>query len=145
MKKLIYLLLVLFHITACNTEPKQNEKSKGKKESETANQNVNNHETPTLTEEEQKNMQVIGILAERSGKYIAKEITADQFAKELSNYMNEDIVFWSNYNPTNESLKPLFAQRNGISEILTRYDYEDKHEKIKEGTGLPSDFSIKEM
>ena len=104
-----------------------------------------NHVLVDLTEEEQKNMQVIGILAERSGKYIAKEITADQFAKELSNYMNEDIVFWSNYNPTNESLKPLFAQRNGISEILTRYDYEDKHEKIKEGTGLPSDFSIKEM
>ncbi len=141
--KNLYLLLIILIIAACNNQPKQNEISKTKMESEMVNQNANDNETSTLTDEEQNNMQVIGILAETAGKYIAKEITADQFAKELSNYMAEDIVFWSNYTPTNESLKPLFAQRNGINEILERYDYEEKYEKIKEGTGLPVDFAIK--
>ncbi len=140
--KNVYLLVIILHITACNNPQQQNEISEAKMESETSYQNAKNA-TSSLTAEEQKNMLVVETLAVTTGKYVSKEITAEQFAKELSNYMTEDIVFWSNYIPSDESLKPLFAQRNGIEAILDRYDYEDKYEKIKEGTGLPFDFAIK--
>jgi ketosteroid isomerase-like protein len=36
----------------------------------------------------------------------------------------------------------LFAERSGISDIIARYDYENQHERIEEGSGIPFDFAV---
>jgi hypothetical protein len=87
-------------------------------------------------------MHVVGLLTAITKKYIAKEITANEFIQKLTNYMTDDVVFWSNYTPSWEPLRPLFSERYGIEEIVERYDYEDRYEEIKGGSGAPFDFSI---
>lgn len=101
-----------------------------------------NIEEQKLTPQEQQNMQVAGLLTATTKKYTAKEITAKDLARELTKYMTDDVVYWSNYTPSWKPLRPLFSERHGIKEIIERYDYEDKHEEIKGGSGVPFDFSI---
>ena len=36
----------------------------------------------------------------------------------------------------------LFAERRGIDEIVTRYDYENEHEVIEDGSGMPVDIAV---
>ena len=50
-------------------------------------------------------------------------------------------MFWSNYTPSWEPLRPLFAERRGIDEIVARYDYENDHEVIEDESGLPFDIA----
>ena len=56
--------------------------------------------------------------------------------------MAADVVFSSNYTPSWEPLRPLFGERRGIDEIVARYDYENQHEVIEHGSGVPSDMAI---
>jgi hypothetical protein len=56
--------------------------------------------------------------------------------------MTPGVVFRSNYTPSWEPLQPLFAACRGIDEIVTRYDYENDHEVIHDGSGMPLDLSI---
>lgn len=62
--------------------------------------------------------------------------------QELTGYMSDDIVFWSNYTPSWDPLRPLFAECRGIDEIVERYDYENEHEAIEDGSGIPFDIAI---
>lgn len=57
-------------------------------------------------------------------------------------YMTDDVEFWSNYTPSYEPLRPLFAPCRGVEEIVARYSYENEHEAIEHGTGVPYDLSI---
>mmetsp|Transcript_7077 Transcript_7077/g.15682 ORF Transcript_7077/g.15682 Transcript_7077/m.15682 type:complete len:117 (+) Transcript_7077:100-450(+) len=93
-----------------------------------------------LSEKEQMNLQLIGMMTATTGKYTAKEITASQLAEELVKFVTDDVVFKTNYTPSWEPLRPLFSECRGIKDIIARYDYEEKHEKIK--TGVPEDFAI---
>lgn len=81
-------------------------------------------------------------LSGSTGRYAANEISAAEFVQELTGYMSDDIVFWSNYTPSWEPLRPLFAERRGIDEIVARYDYENEHEVIEGGSGVPFDIAI---
>ena len=51
-------------------------------------------------------------------------------------------MFLSNYTPSWEPLRPLFAERSGIDDIIARYDYENAHERIEHGSGIPFDFAV---
>lgn len=81
-------------------------------------------------------------LSEATARYAANEIDAAEFVQELTGYLSDDIVFWSNYTPSWEPLQPLFAQRRGVDEIVARYDYENEHEVIEDGSGVPFDFAV---
>ncbi len=85
---------------------------------------------------------IAAALSEATGRYAANEISASEFVAELTGYMSDDIVFWSSYTPSWEPLRPLFAERRGINEIVIRYDYENAHEVIEDGSGVPFDISI---
>ena len=85
---------------------------------------------------------IAGALTATTTRYAANEISAAEFVQELTRYMSDDIVFWSNYQPSWEPLRPLFAQRRGIDEIVARYDYENRHEVIEDGSGIPFDIAI---
>ena len=80
---------------------------------------------------------VAGALSEATVRYAANEISAAEFVAELTGFMSDDIVFWSSYTPSWEPLRPLFAERRGIDEIVARYDYENEHEVIEHGSGVP--------
>jgi len=56
--------------------------------------------------------------------------------------MSPDVSFRSNYIPSWEPLRPLFSACRGISEIVARYEYENDHEVIHDGSGAPHDVSI---
>lgn len=75
-------------------------------------------------------------------RYAANEISATEFVEELTGFMSDDIVFWSNYTPSWEPLRPLFATRRGIDEIVARHDYENEHEVIEDGSGVPFDIAV---
>ncbi len=94
------------------------------------------------TPEEEANLAIAAVLAATTEKYTAGEISAAEFVQELTAYMAPDVVFRSNYIPSWEPLRPLFAECRGIEEIVARYDYENEHEVIHEGSGMPFDFSI---
>lgn len=64
---------------------------------------------------------IAGALSAATGRYAANEISATEFVQELTGYMSDDIVFWSNYTPSWEPLRPLFVERRGIDEIVARY------------------------
>ncbi len=85
---------------------------------------------------------VADALSEATARYAAKEISAAEFVRELTGLMSDDIAFWSNYTPSWEPLRPLFAERNGIDEIIDRYDYEKEHEVIEDGSGVPFDIAV---
>lgn len=91
---------------------------------------------------EQLNMQIIQHFTASSERYINREITASEFAGLLTQALTPDVVFWSNYTPAWAALRPIFKERHGINAIIERYDYEGMHELIKQGTGIPFDFSI---
>jgi hypothetical protein len=85
---------------------------------------------------------IAGALSATTARYAADEISAAEFVQELTGYMSDDVVFWSNYTPSWEPLRPLFAERRGIDEIVARYDYENEHEVIEHESGVPFDFAI---
>ena len=93
---------------------------------------------------EDRIMAVANALSEATLRYAANETSAAEFVEELTGFMSDDVVFWSNYNPTWEPLRPLFAERRGIDEIVTRYDYENEHELIEHGSGVPFDIAFVE-
>ncbi len=95
-----------------------------------------------MTPEEETHMAIAAVLTEATAKYAAREISAAEFVQELTAYMTDDIEFWSNYAPSWEPLRPLFARRQGIDDIVARYDYETEHEVIGQGSGVPVDFAI---
>jgi ketosteroid isomerase-like protein len=99
-----------------------------------------NMEEQRLTPKEQLNMKTFELLAALAQKYAAKEITAEDLAQESTQYMTDDVVYWSNYIPSWEPLRPLYSERYGIGGIIERYDYEHKVEQFKEG--VPTDFAI---
>ena len=82
------------------------------------------------------------MLTAATARYTAKQISAAEFAQQLLECMTEGIVFRSTYTPTWEPLRPLFAPRQGIDEIVARYDYENEYEVIHDGSGMPVDLSI---
>lgn len=49
---------------------------------------------------------VAGILSEATVRYAANEISAAEFVAELTGFMSDDIVFWSNCTPSWEPLRP---------------------------------------
>jgi ketosteroid isomerase-like protein len=87
-------------------------------------------------------MAVVEVMTVATTRYAAGEITAAEFAQQLTMYMTNDVEFWSNYTPSYEPLRPLFGSCRGIDEIVARYSYENEHEVIEHGTGLPYDVSI---
>lgn len=95
-----------------------------------------------VTPQEEANMLVAGVLAATTARYAAKQISAADFAEELTKFMTADVEFWSNYTPSWEPLRPLFAECRSIEEIVARYDYENEHEVIEHGSGVPFDFAI---
>jgi ketosteroid isomerase-like protein len=97
---------------------------------------------PVVTPQEEANMLVAGVLAATTARYAAKQISAADFAEELTKFMTADVEFWSNYTPSWEPLRPLFAECRSIEEIVARYDYENEHEVIEHGSGVPFDFAI---
>lgn len=88
------------------------------------------------------NMAVVGAMTAAVTKYGAGEISAAEFAQQLTLHMTDDVEFWSNYTPSYEPLRPLFAPCRGVDEIVARYSYENMHEVIRHGSGVPFDFSI---
>jgi ketosteroid isomerase-like protein len=91
---------------------------------------------------EEANMGTATVLTAAVAKYTAHEISATEFALLLTGCMIPDVVFRSNYTPSWEPLQPLFAECRGIDEIVARYDYENDHEVIHDGSGMPLDLSI---
>ncbi len=87
-------------------------------------------------------LEITGALSAATARYAADEISAAEFVQELTGYMSDDIVFWSNYTPSWEPLRPLFSERHGIDDIVARYDYENEHEVIEHGSGQPFDIAI---
>ena len=87
-------------------------------------------------------MATAAVMTTATVRYWAKEISASDFAQELTEYMTPDIAFRSNYTPSWEPLQPLFAECHGIGEIVARYAYESDHEVIHDGSGVPYDLSI---
>jgi hypothetical protein len=71
----------------------------------------------------------------------SQRISAAEFVRELTGLMCDDI-FWSNYSPSWGPLRPLFAKCRGIDEIVARYDYENEHEVIEHGSGVPFDIAV---
>ena len=95
-----------------------------------------------MTEQEDAILTITGALSAASARYATNEISAAEFVRELTGYMADDIIFWSNYTPSWQPLRPLFAERRGIDEIVTRYDYENEHEVIEDGSGMPVDIAV---
>ncbi len=95
-----------------------------------------------MATEEDAILMVAMALSEATERYAANEIDAAEFVQELTSYMADDIVFWSNYTPSWEPLQPLFSHRRGIDEIVARYDYENEHEVIEDGSGVPFDLAV---
>lgn len=85
---------------------------------------------------------IAGALSAATARYAADEISAAEFVQELTGYMSDDVVFWSSYIPSWEPLRPLFAERRGVDDIVSRYDYENEHEVIEHGSGVPVDIAI---
>ena len=94
------------------------------------------------TPQEEANMHMVAVLTAVAAKYTAQEISATEFAQQLTGCMAPDVVFRSNYTPSWEPLRPLFAECRGLDEIVARYDYENDHEVIHDGSGMPLDLSI---
>ena len=92
--------------------------------------------------QEEANLETAATLTAAAASYTAEQISAAEFAQLLVEGMTEDIVFRSTYTPTWEQLRPLFAECRGIDEIVARYDYENDHEVIHDGSGMPLDLSI---
>jgi hypothetical protein len=85
---------------------------------------------------------IAGALSDATAKYAANELSAATFVQQLTAFMSEDITFSSNYEPSWEPLRPLFAPRSGIDDIVARYDYENEHEVIEDGSGVPFDIAV---
>lgn len=94
------------------------------------------------TPQEEANLETAAVLTAAAARYTAGEISGAEFAQQLLGCMTEDVIFRSTYTPTWEPLRPLFAQCRGIDEIVARYDYENDHEVIHDGSGMPLDLSI---
>jgi len=55
------------------------------------------------------------------------------------------VALWHGDIDTNSPLataRPLFSRRQGIDEIVARYDYDNENEIIHEGSGMPVDLSV---
>ena len=139
MKNIISIVSIILLSLACNAKESIPE---AKNYSEIAERSTIKLREAEMTLQDQQNLQIAIALTSITKKYTDKEITASEFAIEMTKYMTDDVVFWSNYIPSWEPLRPLFSERRGIKEIIERYDYENKHEEIKGGTGTPFDFSI---
>ena len=94
------------------------------------------------TPQEEANLETAAALTTATARYTANEISATEFIQQLVECMSEDIVFRSTYTPSWEPLRPLFAECRGIDEIVARYDYENDHEVIHDGSGMPLDLSM---
>ena len=92
--------------------------------------------------DEVRNLQSLMELAAIGRRYSAGETTATETAKQLSKFVTNEVVFWSNYTPSWEPLRPLFRERRGVDEILERYAYEHEHERIEDGSGVPTDIAV---
>lgn len=95
-----------------------------------------------MTTREDANMAVIGRLTAAVERYAQAEISGTEFVEELREYMTPDVVYWSNYVPSWEPLRPLFVERRGVGEVVARYDYENEHEVIAGDTTAPFDIAI---
>ncbi len=92
--------------------------------------------------QEEANTAVVEVMTRAATKYATGEISATEFAQQLTSYMTDDVEFWSNYTPSYEPLRPLFAPCRGVDEIVARYSYENENEAIEHGSGIPYDSSI---
>ncbi len=92
--------------------------------------------------QEEANTAVVEVMTRAATKYATGEISATEFAQQLTLYMTDDVEFWSNYTPSYEPLRPLFAPCRGVDEIVARYSYENENEAIEHGSGIPYDSSI---
>jgi hypothetical protein len=81
-------------------------------------------------------------LAATAERYTQGRIDASETIAELAGYLTSDVVFWSNYTPTWEPLRPLFCERHGVDDIVERYAYEQQHERIEGGTGGLEGFAV---
>ena len=81
-------------------------------------------------------------LFQATDQYLNKEIKAAQLSLELAKYVTEDVVYWSNYRPTNKNLQPYFMKRNGLHAILDLYEYELMRVQNDAATTTPNDISI---
>ena len=95
-----------------------------------------------VTPQEEAKLAIAAVLGEAAKRYSEGHLTATEFIGELTGYMSADVVFRSNYVPSWEPLRPLFAECRGIEQIVARYDYENAHETILEGSGLPVDPAV---
>ena len=86
--------------------------------------------------------QNVEALLEAADQYLNKEIKAAQLSVELAKYVTEDVVYWSNYRPTNKNLQPYFMKRNGLHAILDLYEYELMRVQNDAKTTAPNDISI---
>lgn len=92
-----------------------------------------------MTSQENENLQILQQISAIQSRYVAGEIGADEFGGELAKFLAPDVVFWSNYTPSWEPLRPLFATRHGPREIADRYVLEHELETIEPGTTPPFD------
>ena len=91
---------------------------------------------------EEANLETAAVLTAAAARYTAADISGAEFAQQLLDCLTEDVIFRSTYTPTWEPLRPLFAECRGIDEIVARYDYENDHEVIHDGSGMPVDVCI---
>lgn len=92
--------------------------------------------------QEKVNAGAVAALSAAVERYVSGSISAIAFADELTPLLADDVEFWSNYMPTWEPLRPLFAERHGVEGIVARYDYENQHEAIEPGSAVPTDIAI---
>ena len=95
-----------------------------------------------MTPQEKVNAAAVGALSAAVERYVSGSISAVDFADELAPLLTDDVEFWSNYTPTWEPLRPLFAERHGVEGIVARYDYENQHEAIEPGSAVPTDIAM---
>jgi hypothetical protein len=95
-------------------------------------------ENPSKDNTPQQNYEALTAVA---SQYLNKEINNAQFGVELAKYIKEDVVYWSNYRPTNKNLEPFFMKRNGRQSILDRYEYELRNIQSQAETAAPADIS----
>lgn len=94
---------------------------------------------PSAENSPQQNFEALLGVADQ---YLNKEINNAQFGVELAKYIKEDVLFWSNYRPTNKNLQFLFMKRNGLQSILDQYEYKRRIVQNEAATTAPTDISI---
>ena len=62
--------------------------------------------------------------------YSAGTLDDSSFSKHMSTVLTENVVFHSPYVPVNQSLAPLFEDRNGFDELMSLYAYQKNYTSV---------------